>query len=221
VSDFKAGGKTIKLSFDSFEEIIEREAPLIEGKTLYMNVMTDPYQPHIRNYTKLVLEKCLPCNPKKIVIQTRSPLVAQDIEIFSQYPTNSLRINMTVETNDDSVRRDFAPSSPGLEARWKALEAVSRAGIDVCITCTPTLPFSRSQGDLQRWLDRVNSLPTVTHVVSQPLKPRSGFTSTPEEAWALVPKYQKFFDSGYARLLDEFKSKLRVPLVLGEHGFAP
>ena len=48
-----------------------------------------------------------------------------------------MRVNMTVTTDDDDVRRIFEPSCFQNGARLKGIQDVQEAGIEACVTMTP------------------------------------------------------------------------------------
>jgi hypothetical protein len=82
-----------------------------------------------------------------LVIQTRSPIITRDIDLLQRF--KHLRINMSIPTGSESVRKDFEPRSPSIKARFNALKAIKRS-IDplkgylpkISITITP---LQRSQ----------------------------------------------------------------------------
>lgn len=220
LEQFGQDGKVVKMGMEDWESLVEREAPKAAGKTVYMNVMTDPYQPHIRAHTRKLLEAMLRDPPAKLVLQTRSPHAAADAELMAQFG-ECLRVNFTIDTDNDEVRRDFSPTAPSIPARWKTLETIASAGVPACITCTPTLPFGRKKSDVIAWCERANALPTLTHVVVQEF--HAGFTTkTSPEALERAKDYAWYFkEDGYKRLKTILEGNLRVPLLEGMPGFAP
>ncbi|MBS1722692.1 MAG: radical SAM protein [Armatimonadetes bacterium] len=220
LEQFGQDGKLVKLSFDKWESLVKSEVDKASGKTVYMNVMTDPYQPHTRKYTRHLLEAFLEHRPSKLVVQTRSPLAAQDIDVMQKFG-ETIRLNVTIDTNDDAVRKHFSPTAPGLEARWRMIESASNVGIPVCVTCTPTLPFTRKRSEVLQWCDRINSLPTVSHVVVQEFHD-GRLTKTSPEGLEVSENYDWFFEQGgYMRLVALLQSNLRVPVMDGKPGFGP
>jgi len=217
LDDFKAG-KDPKLEYDEWVAALKEQAPKVAGHTVYANVMTDPYQPATRKFTRAMLWAFLSFGlPSKFVLQTRSPLIVQDIDLLKRMK-EVLRVNFTIETNDESVRKDFSPSAPGLEARWRAVDKLAEAGIPVCITCTPTLPFSDKRVD---WAERVNGISTLTHVVFQEFH-NGSLTKTSPEAYGIADRFGDHFkEGGYERLIQELADILRVPVYDGMLGFAP
>ncbi|WP_186580443.1 SPL family radical SAM protein [Aquibacillus kalidii] len=128
-------------------DILEKE--LVKSKkkgpvTLFMSSSTDPYQP-IEAKTKLtrsLLEVMIRIQPEFIHLQTRSPLVKRDIDLFKQFG-DKLRVSMTIETDKEEVRKAFSPKAPPIPARMKALEEITDAGIMTQATIAPLLPCTR------------------------------------------------------------------------------
>jgi len=119
--------------------------------SIYMSSVTDPYQPieSKQQLTRKLLEVMLPYQPT-LVIQTRSPMIVRDMDLLQQF--QRLRINMSIPTGSEKVRKDFEHKSPSIPARLKAI-AKLRYGIPYqpgheikfSVTITPLLPA------LSRW----------------------------------------------------------------------
>ena len=108
-----------------------------------MSSVTDPYQPIerklkiTRDLLKILAERHKP----KLVVQTRSPLVVRDCNLFQSIEDNGgrVQVNMTVTTDDEDIRRTFEPYCPSNSVRMRAIAEIVNAGIDACITMTPLL----------------------------------------------------------------------------------
>ena len=115
----------------------------LDGRSIYMSSVTDPYQPVERQaeITREVLENLADRHAPRLVVQTRSPLVVRDADLFAQIAAKGgrVQVNMTVTTDDDEVRRAFEPGCPTNAARLKAVSALHAAGIQTCVTMTPLL----------------------------------------------------------------------------------
>lgn len=111
--------------------------------TIFMSSSTDPYQPveHREKITHSLLEVLVEeaYRPDFLLVQTRSPLVVNDLPLFLQFKGN-LRVSMTIETDRDEVRKRFANASPPIDARLKALNVLSEAGIATQAAVSPLLP---------------------------------------------------------------------------------
>ena len=123
-------------------ENVKRKADQIRGKSIYMSSATDPYQPLERklNLTRRVLEVLIPLQTT-LVVQTRSPDVVRDIDLFKAIDDNggATRVQMTVTTTDDDVRRIFEGACPTYDKRLDAIAEVQASGVETCITLTPFL----------------------------------------------------------------------------------
>lgn len=128
-------------------ELLERELAKAKkrGKVaLFMSSSTDPYQPieYTSKLTRSLLEVMLKNQPDFLHVQTRSPMVKRDIDLFQQFG-DSIRISMTIETDKEEVRKAFAPAAPPIPARMAALKDIKDAGIITQATIAPLLPCSR------------------------------------------------------------------------------
>lgn len=85
-----------------------RRKPLI-GKTIYISSVTDPYQPIEKELelTRSLLKELSEYHKPIIVIQTRSPLVTRDLDLFNRF--DKIQINMTITTDSEEVRKIFEP----------------------------------------------------------------------------------------------------------------
>ena len=128
-------------------ELMEKRRPgALDGKLIYMSSVTDPYQPVERELqlTRGILEIMAERHKPKLVIQTRSPLVVRDCDLFRRIEDNGgrVQVNMTVTTDDEDIRRTFEPFCPSNPVRLQAIGEVQAAGVDTCITMTPLLLVS-------------------------------------------------------------------------------
>ncbi|WP_017812241.1 SPL family radical SAM protein [Paenibacillus shenyangensis] len=112
---------------------------------IFMSSATDPYQPAERQaeITRRLLEAMLDHPPDYLQIQTRSPLVARDMEILGQLSAKcDLLVSMTIETDREDVKRIFAPYAPGIGVRIQALRQLREYGIATQAALSPVLPFT-------------------------------------------------------------------------------
>jgi DNA repair photolyase len=125
--------------------------------TIFMSSSTDPYQPieYKEKMTRTVLEAMTEMPPDFLFVQTRSPLVTRDIDLFAELK-DKLRISVTVETDIDLIRKTFTPYAPPIQARLKAVRMLRDQGLPVQIAVAPVLPFSDEFPDiLSKHIDRV------------------------------------------------------------------
>lgn len=122
-------------------ELARGRAAKTAGRSVYVSSVTDPYQPVERGLglTRGILEELVPHQPR-VLIQTRGPLLVRDIDVFSRF--DAIRINVTIPTDSEDVRRAFEPKSPPLERRWRAVAEAKAAGLQVGVCVTPMLPLA-------------------------------------------------------------------------------
>ncbi|MGA3879126.1 radical SAM protein [Bacillus sp. FSL K6-4563] len=143
-----------------------REVSLLRRKnkpiSIFMSSATDPYQPveQKANITRSLLEEMDKNPPDSLQIQTRSPLVARDLDILLKLKKKCrILVSMTIETDREDVKRIFSPYAPGIDLRVKTLKKIKDAGIHTQVSISPVLPFSPNfanmiQGITDRiWID--------------------------------------------------------------------
>lgn len=125
--------------------LANRQARKVAGAAVYMSSVTDPYLPAERSLrlTRGILEALLPHQPR-LVIQTRGPLVVRDIDVLGQFA--ALRVNFSIPTDSEEVRKLFEPKAPPLEERWLAARELKASGVPVGLCVTPTLPIADVPG---------------------------------------------------------------------------
>ena len=137
-------GQWVNVKDNTVELLRKRKPGTLDGKLIYMSSVTDPYQPVER---QLELTRCLlrtmaeRGDKPKLVVQTRSPDVVRDCDLYRRIEDNGgrVQVNMTVTTDDEDIRRTFEPHCPSNPRRLDAIGQVQAAGIDTCITMTPLL----------------------------------------------------------------------------------
>jgi DNA repair photolyase len=112
----------------------------LRGKTIFMSSVTDPYQP-IENkigLTRSIVEHLAKVQAK-LVVQTRSPFVTRDIDLFQHF--QNVRINMSITTDSDEVRKRYEPNCASIEKRLEAVAKVKAAGLRAHVCVAPMLPM--------------------------------------------------------------------------------
>ncbi len=188
----------------------------ITGKTVYMSSVTDPYQPIERKIelTRDILKELLHYHQPRLVVQTRSPLVTRDIDLFKQFKV--VQVNMTITTDSEKVRKIFEPLCPGNKARLNAIKDVHDAGVNSCITMTPLLPLENPHNFAKSLLET-----GIKKFIIQPFhKDRGKFTAgTREEAMKLFKEFN-WTNERYQEV--ESIIKTYIPNIgIGKDGFAP
>jgi len=154
------------------------------GQAIYCSPLTDPYQPAEAD-RQLMPEilRVVANGPSDVVfvIQTRGPLVLRDLELL-----RGVRVSFSVTTDREDVRRIFEPHCAPIEDRWRTIETLRDAGIQVFATLSPILPCD-PEALAQRALEATNGA-----VVADPFHVRavkkSGAT-TREAAVAICERY--------------------------------
>jgi DNA repair photolyase len=119
--------------------------PDISDVRVFMGSATDPYQPAESSLeiTRGILEVFRERHIGTLVVQTRSPLVERDFDLLAAMPYAWL--SMTVETNDEAVRRALTPTCPSIARRLGAMRLARERGIRVQAAVSPVLPHNRER----------------------------------------------------------------------------
>jgi DNA repair photolyase len=128
-------------------DLLERELATLErsGKladaTIFMSSATDPYQGFERrlSITRCALEAFARRPPRRLLIQTRSPLIERDIDLIAQLGDRAIA-SITLETDDDAMRRAITPTSPAVARRLTTMRRLRAAGIFTQMAISPMLP---------------------------------------------------------------------------------
>ena len=128
-------------------ELLGRELCALEksGKlgraAVFMSSATDPYQGMERRMrlTRGALELFLRHPPRRVLLQTRSPMIERDLDLLTRLGPR-LIASITVETNDDRVRRALTPTSPSIARRLAAARRLRAAGVFVQLAVAPMMP---------------------------------------------------------------------------------
>ena len=112
--------------------------------TIFMSSSTDPYQPiEVKEkITRKLLEEMVIEKPDFLFVQTRSPLVTRDIDLFQKLKGHVL-VSITIETDREDIKKRFSPKAPPIKARIKVLEKLKEAGIPSQAAVAPVLPYTK------------------------------------------------------------------------------
>ena len=210
-------------------ELLEKRRKRLDGTLIYMSSVTDPYQPIERKLklTHGLLEVLAKRHRPKLVVQTRSPDVVRDADLFREIVANGgrVQVNLTVTTDDEDVRRAFEPTCPSNARRLVAARELVGHGIATCVTMTPLLPVHNAE----RFADDLLAT-GVQNFIVQPFHFQSGKFVAGTRAAALGILATKL-DCGqrgvpgrylehYGHVRDTLRSKL-PGLGEGKDGFKP
>lgn len=195
-------------------ELARRQGKKVAGAAVYLSSVTDPYQPVERGLmlTRGILEELVPHQPR-LVIQTRSPLVTRDVDVIAQF--QSVRVNVSIPTDDDAMRQAFEPKAPPLERRWEAIAELKATGIPVGICVTPTLPLT----NVDAFIDRLTTFAPEVLVVQDFHDSGGGFGADTSEAARQLAVERKWDTNAYRQFVEQLRTKINV--LEGEAGFFP
>ncbi|XVJ61051.1 MAG: radical SAM protein [Tepidisphaera sp.] len=207
-------GKWVSVKTNALD-LLTRSRRDLRGKSIYISSVTDPYQPIEKQLelTRDILRELVHHQPR-IVIQTRSPLVARDIDILKQFEV--AQVNMTVTTDSEDVRKAFEPGCPSNQQRLDAIAEVCASGVQTCITMTPLLPVVDAEAFAGRLLAT-----GVGRFIVQPFHSKKGqyAAGTKDTATPLIERFT-WTGAGYVAVRDVLKRRL-PGLGEGKAGFAP
>ncbi len=120
-------------------DLLQRQINEMPPGRVWVSGVCDPYQPLEITYelTKKCLEILIRYN-WPITIQTKSPLVLRDVNLFRR--SDKIEVGLSVTTADDVVRQLFEPSAPSIKERTEALKELHLAGIKTYAMVAPILP---------------------------------------------------------------------------------
>jgi DNA repair photolyase len=195
--------------------LLKKKRGKLYNKVIYMSSVTDPYQP-IEKDVQLSHEilKELALQRVKLVIQTRSHLVVNDLSILKEF--DFVQVNMTITTDSEKIRKSFEPMCPSNKMRLEAIRKLTEAGIPTCITMTPLLPIENVDSFIADLLAT-----GVKNFIVQPFHKEKGkfVRGTREEAMNLLREFN-WSDERYKAIVARFKSEL-PNCGEGQSGFAP
>ena len=227
-------GDWVVVKENAVELMRRRRRGGLDGKRIYMSSVTDPYQPIERKLelTRELLKIMAEHHRPKLMVQTRSPLVVRDCDLFRQIEESGgrVQVNMTVTTDDTDIMRTFEPLCPPNRKRLEAITKVREAGVESCITMTPLLLVSNDHEFADSLIET-----GVQKFIAQPFHFKKGkfVANTRQEAFDLmseklgcnrgnfIPRYLGTYDEFVRmfkmRLLEEGLPELGI----GKSGFEP
>jgi DNA repair photolyase len=144
-----------------------RTAFFRNGETLVIGTATDPYQPaeRVHRVTRSVLEVLSGERGLRLVIITKSPLVARDVDLLARLAVHSrVTIHCSLITRDRVLARRVEPRAPTPDSRLRAIRRLAEQGIDVGINVMPVLPGLTDRPDMLRALVREVAAAGASHV---------------------------------------------------------
>ena len=132
-------GRWVRVKTNAVEKLRNSRLDL-RGKTVLMSSATDPYQP-IEQRLELT-RSLLPILARRganLTVQTRSPIAARDIDLFQEF--DRIRVNLSITTDSEEIRRKFEPQCASIERRLEAVTQIADAGTRTGIGVSPLLPI--------------------------------------------------------------------------------
>jgi DNA repair photolyase len=120
----------------------------------------------VRRALELILER----STLNVRILTRSPLAAQDFDLFKKFG-NRLLFGMSLPTLKDSLLKVYEPNAPGPQARLRTLQKAAAERIPLYVAVAPTYPECDEE-DLRRTLQAIRPLKPMT-VFHEPINIRA------------------------------------------------
>lgn len=120
-------------------DLLEKEIRKKKKGTVWISGVCDPYQPLEAKYE--LTRKCLDIlmrNDWPVVVQTRSPLVLRDMDIFSR--SKKIEVGLSITTANDEIRKVFEPNAPSIMERLRAVASLHQNGIRTYVMIAPMLP---------------------------------------------------------------------------------
>ena len=231
-------GKWVIVKENAAELVRNRKPGTLDGKRIYLSSVTDPYQPVERQLglTRGILQAMADRGDKpKLVVQTRSPDVVRDCDLYRRIEENGgrVQVNMTVTTDDEDIRRTFEPFCPSNPTRLEAIKEVQAQGVDTCITMTPLLlvtsPYAFADSLIETGVQKFIAQPFHFKQGKFLAGTRDGahelmaeklgcsVAALKNEKGEYLERYREFFDIFNDRLLEENLA----PLGEGKSGFEP
>lgn len=122
-------------------EVLQRQLKRALKGSVILSSVTDAYQPIEAGYklTRQCLEALLRYQ-FPVDILTKSPLVLRDMDLIKKF--EDIEVGITITTDDDRIRKIFAPNAPPISARIKTLETLYENGITTYAFIGPLLPMN-------------------------------------------------------------------------------
>jgi DNA repair photolyase len=190
----------------------------LTGKRIFMSSVTDPYQPVEKHaeITRACLEALGRFPPALLFLQTRSPLVARDVDLLRPLGDGVI-VAMSITTDREDVRRLIEPACAPILQRVAALRRVREAGVRTQASVAPLLPCDPEKlGDLlEGAVDRI--------VVSTYTDDGGGGSKTRRQAFDVYQTHgwdRDWLGEGYEqRTVETLRRRFGNAVSVGQTGF--
>jgi len=182
-----------------------------------ISTVTDPYQPVEKRFklTRYCLEQLLMhCYP--VSIQTKSDLIARDIDIISKF--KEIEVMLSIGTLDDNERKQLEPYTSSISERLDILKQFSEIGINTSVFFGPIYPTVTNEnlrfliGELEKFgikeimVDRFNLKPGIKENVISAMSTNPFFLN----------KFSNYLQENYdfiRQKLDELSKETNIKIV--------
>jgi DNA repair photolyase len=198
-------GYWLEVKENALELLKKRRKKPLDGKVVYMSSVTDPYLPLERDLrlSRAILEELWEHHPGvRLVMQTRSPLIVRDVDLFKRF--ERLQVNMTITTDSETVRKTFEPLCPSNKVRLNAVRELVAAGLLVCVTLTPLLPVENPD----RFADALVETGCKEYIIHPFQKEKGRFVSGTRQEGLQLFERMGWDDEKYAAALNVLRSRL-------------
>jgi DNA repair photolyase len=134
------------------------DKPSWQGELVMFSGVTDCYQAIEKELelTKRCLEVCLEYkNPVNVI--SKSALVERDIELFLALQEHArFHVAVSLAFTDNELSRALEPWAPSPDRRFKVIETLAKAGVNVGVVCAPIIP-GVNDNQLVKLLERAAS----------------------------------------------------------------
>lgn len=181
---FRRWGSWVQIKKNA--ELLLRQKRDLKDAMVFMSSATDPYQPleaKVGLTRRLVEIMSNPLRQPRLLVQTRSPLVTRDIDLFKRF--DHLRVNMSITTDSEEIRKQFEPSCASIDRRFEAIAEAKAAGLSVGVSLCPLLPVR----DPEKFAKRLAQLDADCYWTCYFHKTEKQFAAnTRDQAWEFAEK---------------------------------
>jgi DNA repair photolyase len=131
-------GEFVDVKIDA-PDLLNKEIRKKKMGSVWVSGVCDPYQPLEAKYK--LTRKCLEIlvhNDWPVFVQTRSPLVLRDLDIFTE--SKNIEVGLSMTSANDEIRKIFEPNAPPIEERLRAIASLHQNGIKTYVMIAPLLP---------------------------------------------------------------------------------
>jgi len=190
-------------------EKLEKRLKTKNFGSVFFSSVTDPYVGMEAKY--LLTRKCLEVlagfkYEGSISVQTKSPLVTRDIDIFKRL--KNVSVGFTVTTLDDTVARFLEVKAPSVSSRIEALKQLHNEGISTYAFIGPILPhFTNNEGKINQLLDKLQEVGVkevwFEHINLNSLIKGRLFDFLKKESPKLIPEFENSNTEEYRNKLEK------------------